>query len=291
MNLNDQSPLRKILVPTDFSITSVRAMNYAASLAQNLNSELVIFNVIDVPIVSSGDMVFVVDYSELEKGAVNELENERLKLLSQYGKLNVSISHATGVAAQEILDKSLKENFDMVVMGSNGISGLAETVFGSVTKNVIANCTCPVLTVPSSAPDTQPKKVVFATNFDEHELQSLFLLVEIVKPFDAEINILHVGEIKDMKHQDQLLTYFRGQVRTNINYEKIRYHLIGGDDTFEAINKFINENKVDWFAIAKRKRNFFDRLTTRSLTNQIHHNAHLPMLVFHTTNKSGTPLF
>jgi len=291
MKITDPSSLRKILVPTDFSITSKRALNYAASLAQSLYSEIVIFHVIDVPVVTSGDMVFPVDYSSLETDAAVQLQNEKADLLSKYGNLSVSVSHSTGVATQEILQKSLKESFDMVIMGSNGTSGLVEAVFGSVTKNVIANCSCPVLTVPLNAPDTKPEKVAFATNFDEHELQSLFLLAEMLKPFDAEIHLLHVGEIKDMKHQDQLLNYFRGQVRTNINYENIRFHLIGGSDVEDEIEKFVISNKMDWLAIAKRKRNFFDRLTTKSLTNQMHHHSYLPLLVFHTTNKSATPLF
>ena len=289
MNIQDPSLIRKILVPIDFSETSQRALNYAASLAHSLLSELVVFHVIDVPVVTSGDMVFAVDYSALEKDSIAQLEIQKVELLSKYGNLNISIACATGVAVHEILQKSLNNNFDLVVMGSNGSSGLMEVVFGSVTKSVIANCNCPVLALPLNAPDSHPQKIAFATNFDEHELQSLFLLAEIARPFDAEINLLHVGEIKDMKHQDQLLNYFRGQVRTNINYEKIRYHLIGAHEVEDAIEKFIVENEMDWLAIAKRKRNFFDLLTTKSLTNQIHHHSYVPLLVFHTTNKSGTP--
>ena len=122
MKITDPSSLRKILVPTDFSITSKRALNYAASLAQSLYSEIVIFHVIDVPVVTSGDMVFPVDYSSLEKEAEIQLQKDKADLLSKYGNLSVSVSHANGVATQEILQKSLKESFDMVIMGSNGTS-------------------------------------------------------------------------------------------------------------------------------------------------------------------------
>ena len=289
--MTNSAPLRRILVPVDFSITSERALNYAASLSTVLKSEVVIFHVIDVPIVSSGDMVFTVDFSELQKDSTAQLEKIQMEIASKYPGINTSFENVTGIAAQEILKKSQDGGFDLVIMGSNGTSGVNEVIFGSVAKHVIANCTCPVLTVPSNAPAHAPEKVAFATNFDEHELQSIFLLAEILKPFNTEINLIHVGETGDMKQQDQMLNYFRGQIRTNINYENIRYHLVGGDDIEDAIEKFTIANKMDWLAIAKRKRNFFDKLTTRSLTNKIHHHSYLPLLVFHTATKSATPLF
>jgi len=81
MKMTDPSALRKILVPTDFSTTSNRALNYAASLAKSLYSEIVIFHVIDVPVVASGDMVFPVDYSSLEKEAEIQLQKDKADLL------------------------------------------------------------------------------------------------------------------------------------------------------------------------------------------------------------------
>ncbi len=291
MKGKDSKALIKILVPIDFSETSIKAMNYAVSLAKTLNSEVVLYHSIDIPVVASGDMVVVADFTQLENDAKVELEKLKLSALSKNDKLRISFQYSTGVSSQEILKKSVEEDIDLIIMGSNGKSGLVETVMGSVTKNVMTNCTCPVLTVPINTLEKYPEKVVFATNFDEHELQALFLLAELLRPFNSEIHLVHIGEYGDMKHQDQLLAYFRGQVRTNINYEKIFYHLLGGKDIESAIEKFIIENKIDWLAIAKRKRNFFDRFTTQSLTNHLHQHSSVPMLVFHTVTKSGTPLF
>lgn len=291
MTIIDTKVLRKILVPTDFSSAASRALNYAASLSVSLNSEIVVFHVIDVPVVSTNDMAFPVNYSELEQNAVNLLEKTKTEIIAKYGNLKISTVFTIGIATQEILQKSLKEGFDLVVMGTQGKSGMLEVVFGSVTKNIIGNCPCPVLVVPDHAPNNQPSKIAFATNFDDHELQSLFLLAELLRPFDTEINLVHIGDVGDMKQQDELLTYFRGQVRTNINYEKIRYHIISGKDVEDSLEQFIVSNKMDWIAIAKRKRNFFDKLTSRSLTNKLQNHSFVPILVFHTSTRSTTPFF
>ena len=291
MNVSISIQLKKILIPTDFSETSEKAMNYAAYLASRLNSEIILFHNIDVPIVSSGDMVFTGDVSELQKIASAQLKKTSAELKAKYPQLNVSYTVSIGVASQEILLKCKTEGFDLVIMGSNGTSGVFEVIFGSVTKAVIANCSCPVLTVPLNSSETSPVKVAFATNFDDHELQSLFLLTELLRPFKSEINVIHVGKISDMKKQDDLLTYFRGQVQANINYENIRYHVLESDDVEIALEEFILENKMEWLAIAKRKRNLFDQLTSKSLTNKLHHHSYIPLLVFHATTPSGTPLF
>jgi nucleotide-binding universal stress UspA family protein len=291
MDVPVSTQLKKILVPTDFSETSIRAMNYAASLASNLHAEIILFHSVVAPVIAGGDMVFTADVSAIRNDAQEQLEKMKEELMSKYLKLNVSVSISVGVPAQDIVQKCNNDAIDMVIMGSNGTSGFVEVVFGSVTRSVIGNCPCPVLTVPVNAPDTYPSKVAFATNFDDHELQSLFLLTEMLKPFKTEINLIHVGPTADMKSQDELLAYFRGQVRANINYENIRYHLLNGNDVEDTIEKFIVGSKIDWLAIAKRKRNFFDLITSKSLTNKLHHHSYIPLLVFHTAIQSGTPLF
>ncbi len=291
MDVRITSQLKKFLVPIDFSETSLKAVQYAALLGSKSNSEITLFHTVDVPIVSSGDMVFTADVAGLQKDAELQLESEKAALLITFPDLKISTVVVIGVAAQEILLKCKKEAFDMVIMGSNGTSGVFEIVFGSVTKAVISQSPCPVLTIPNNFQGTIPQKVAFATNFNDHELQSIFLLTEMLKLFNSEINLIHVGNGADMKSQDDVLAYFRGQVRANINYENIRYHLLNGTNVEDEIEKFVVGNKIDWLAIAKRKRNFFDKLTTTSLTNQFHHHSYVPLLVFHTTNQSGTPLF
>ncbi len=283
--------LKKILVPTDFSETSFRAINYAASLASNLHAEIILFHAVIAPVITGGDMVFTADVSSIQKDAQVQLEKTKAELMSKYLKLNVSVGTSVGVPAVEVIQKCKNDAIDLVIMGSNGTSGILEVVFGSVTRSVIGNCPCPVLTVPINAQNVYPSKIAFATNFDDHELQSLFLLSEMLKPFKTEINLIHVGPTSDMKTQDDMLAYFRGQVRANINYENIRYHLLNGNDVEDTIEKFIVGNKMDWLAIAKRKRNFFDVITSKSLTNKLHHHSYVPLLVFHTAIQSGTPLF
>ena len=283
--------IRKILIPIDFSKTSEHAVDMATSIALDLNADLILFHAIDVPIVSSGDMVFVVDFVELEIEAKTKMERIKADILSNHPSLIVKTKLAKGSAAQEIVLAGSDLNIDLVVMGSNGHSAVHDFAIGSVTKILLANCKCPVLAVPLSSPTDHPAKVVFATNFDDHELQAIFLLSEIVRPFKSEILLVHVGESHDIKEQDVLLNYFRGQIHSNINYENISYHFLSTRDIEISLENFLKENKADWFSIAKRKRNLFDQLTSTSLTQKLHRHIEIPMLVFQTINNSGTPLF
>lgn len=284
-------PIHKILVPTDFSAPSFKALNYACSLGLTYGSEIVIFHVNEAPVMLTNELAVSADYSGMEKEFMARFEQLRNDLLVKYPGIRCNYRYCVGVAAAEIISMSSKEGFDLIVMGTNGATGLTEVLIGSITQKVAANSECPVLAVPSDAPANKPFRIAFATNFDDHELQSIFLLTEIVRPFDTEITIVHIGDPANLKKENENFDYFRGQVMTNISYDKIDFKIVSGRDREAELENFIVINKMDWLAIAKRKRNFFDRLTSTSLSNKMTFHANIPILIFHTTNKSGTPLF
>lgn len=64
---------------------------------------------------------------------------------------NVRVHIATGDAVSGILEHATREASDLIVMGTNGRSGMARAVLGSVTERVVRQSTTPVLTVPPSA--------------------------------------------------------------------------------------------------------------------------------------------
>lgn len=44
-------------------------------------------------------------------------------------------------------------------------------------------------------------------------------------------------------------------------------------------------------AVATRRRGFFEKLTSKSLTRKLAFHSHLPLLAFHARNVPSTPLF
>jgi universal stress protein A len=143
--------ISKILVATDFSDDSNYALTYAIELAQRFSAELVVLHV-DQPLAP----VMVSELSPgLDMGAMNRIaEEQRLLALRELDKITDRLRERglkarallrVGAPFLEIVTQS--EEFDMIVIGSHGRTGLAHVLMGSVAERVVRKSHCPVLTV------------------------------------------------------------------------------------------------------------------------------------------------
>ena len=117
--------LSKILVAVDGSEISKRAFEYASFLAEKCNTSLLIVNIPDIfERVGSSSKKLEEIAKKIEKG---EIDNKAMlrKFESQakeHGVKDVSTIKQRGNVAEEILKIADKENVDMIVLGSRGLS-------------------------------------------------------------------------------------------------------------------------------------------------------------------------
>ena len=143
--------ISKILVGVDGSDPSIYALNYAAELAKNNESELILVSVIpEIPILAGSRGL-----SERMPELQNELEIERKRFIEEHGKrlrknypgIEITSIIKTGSSSKTIVDLSREENVDLIVMGNRGTGGIVNWMLGSVSRDVVESCTVPVLVV------------------------------------------------------------------------------------------------------------------------------------------------
>jgi universal stress protein A len=144
--------IRSILVPVDFSENSRRALDYASSLASRYGAAIDVIHVYSVPEFLPPDTLGVTGYptSELVALVQGNAETELTKLTEEAARNGISIRRTRaepGIPAQVILDAIKQDGYDLVVMGTQGRSGLAHVLLGSVAERVVRHADCPVLTV------------------------------------------------------------------------------------------------------------------------------------------------
>jgi universal stress protein A len=152
----------RILAPADFSSGSTVSVEYAAALAHTLHSTVTLFHVYQVPdlmraIVPGAD--HAVDAERERALAQDWLENLRVETRKHLNiEMRVVVVH--GSSADEIISFSRTGEFDMVVMGTHGRTGLRHVLMGSVAEEVVRRAHCPVLTIhlpfPHSASRADP---------------------------------------------------------------------------------------------------------------------------------------
>jgi nucleotide-binding universal stress UspA family protein len=140
--------LRKILVPTDFTETSDKALDFAIELAQKFNASITVMHAYEIPIIGfpDGSLVATADIASRIQEAGRTGLDAAVKARNGRGVTLESLLRE-GNAAEEICTVAAELPADMIVIGTHGRKGIARALLGSVAENVIRTVKTPVLTI------------------------------------------------------------------------------------------------------------------------------------------------
>jgi nucleotide-binding universal stress UspA family protein len=143
---------RRILHPSDFSPASRPAFSKALELAKASRAQLLVVHVLPVLPVIPDAYIAATIYAELLRGqrASGQKQLDRLvRKAKAVGVRAAGILLDVGVPAERITRLAKSRHADMIVMGTQGRTGLTRALLGSVANRVIRTAPCPVLTVHS----------------------------------------------------------------------------------------------------------------------------------------------
>jgi nucleotide-binding universal stress UspA family protein len=140
--------IRSILVPIDFSPHSARALDDALDLAKKFGAKLHVLHAYHLPaLVGMPDEIVIPPdfWMGVRDAAARKLE----KTLQKVRSAGVACeSHLLeGPPSQAIVQLAEKIGVDLIVMGTQGLTGLKHVLLGSVTERVLRTAPCPVLGV------------------------------------------------------------------------------------------------------------------------------------------------
>ncbi|MEZ5965736.1 MAG: universal stress protein [Planctomycetota bacterium] len=142
--------LRRILVPTDFSLPAQKALRYAIEFAKRFEAEILLVHVVEPPAYAA---------AFARGGPVQETEEQRRAYewfdsqLENQGKEEIPDAIPQrrillkGAASAEIALCAAREDADLIVMATSGRSGLKDVILGSTAERVLRKSPCPVMTV------------------------------------------------------------------------------------------------------------------------------------------------
>lgn len=141
----------RILVPTDFSEHSDRALEQALDIAKQYHAKVFLLHVIHDEMHHS--VAFDFGLSEEVWRQINDrhLAETKEKLRKQLDKfpqakeVEVVANVRQGVSYDEILKEGKEKEIDLIVIASLGRTGIAKYLIGGVARNVLRGSKCPVL--------------------------------------------------------------------------------------------------------------------------------------------------
>ncbi len=140
--------VRRILVPLDFSSHTEPILEWAAHLAEEHDSSLILLHAYHLPL----------EFQQLEGAYLPpdfwaNVKDEAQKSLQRHAEtlrqkgLKVETLVREGYAATVIEEEAARQHVDLIVIGTRGLSGLKHLLLGSVAERVVQKSPCPVLTV------------------------------------------------------------------------------------------------------------------------------------------------
>ncbi len=290
---------RHILVPIDFSDYSMRACKMAFNIAYALgNCELVLLHAYIVPksfVTIAGHRAVIATDKENMRHFMTTLEGDMKNLAqkirqqivgTKLANVKFSITTMDGVPEESIIGYCEKHTPLLVVMGTRGKDKKEEDLIGSVTAEVIEHATVPVLAIPENS-DLQmfndtPKKILFATNFDDRMIISFRRMMELLKDLNISLLIAHFED----KHNDWneiKLAGLRDFCRQNYPSVQTDYIIVPGkQNTLDSFDKLVSEHHIDVIALNTHKRRLFASLFNPSIARKMVFHARTPILVFHS---------
>lgn len=145
--------VRTILVPIDFSANAQSVLDWAAHLAEEHGSKLVLLHVYHLPVdfqQLEGAYLPPDFWTQVKADATENLERAAVPLRER--GLTVETVVREGYPATAIEEEAKARDADLVVIGTRGHSGVKHLLLGSVAERVVQKAPCPVLAVKTHAP-------------------------------------------------------------------------------------------------------------------------------------------
>jgi nucleotide-binding universal stress UspA family protein len=141
---------RRILCAVDFSESSLDALAYAITMAEEADARLTLLHVVELPPVLVEEPAL--DLPRVREAAAVDARRRLHELIPEQARTycTVETTVVEGRAYREILRHATERRSDLIVMGVHGRGATDLLVFGSTTHHVIRASTCPVLIVRRS---------------------------------------------------------------------------------------------------------------------------------------------
>lgn len=278
--------INSILVPTDFSEVSSRALSYAIWFADRMGATIDLLHVVypgtdvmDFPSLAAQVTMTQVENAQAVMQAFTAEALTRVQSMSDLKEVPL-IRPKVEVGAPVALIAGVAKDLgsDLIVIGVRGEHNALEVAFGSITTGVLRKAEAPVLVVPPEVAGLKIHNVGYAVSLDESDPYHIWEAAQMLAPFNAFLRIVHVRSSQDTQKSIDLekLESFLGNKSLAL---QVSYHESTNPDTEEGLEDFVSLHKIDLLVMYSPKRAFLERLGHRSLTRRLALYADVPLLV------------
>lgn len=270
--------MKRILVPTDFSIYAENALKVAAQLAKKHGAEILVLHMLELPnqmsdAISNGKSIpEVMFFIQKAKETLAELfdrpylDNVEVTEFIQFEKAFEGISKFTE-----------KNNVDLIVMGSHGASGGEEIFIGSNTEKIVRHSNIPVLVIKKETNNFHPNEIVFASDFTENTKAPFQKIKELANKWESKINLVTICTPNSFKTTGET-TINMETFAKEFNLNNYSINIYNESNIEKGILNFAQSINADMISISTHGRTGLSHFFNGSITEDIVNHTQFPIL-------------
>jgi nucleotide-binding universal stress UspA family protein len=271
--------MKSILVPTDFSDCAEEAVKMALAIAKRARLHIYFLHLfreqsVVSPIPHAGHYNPIADADE--KRADRNL-NE-LVMRAERSGLKATPVLIRSMEMEEITNYAARCSTDLIVMGSQGTTGIKEFFIGSNAQYVVRHAAVPVIVVKKLPENPEIKNIVFASTFREDITKPFSQIVDFAKLWNASIDLLfvaldryqskeHRGDAAMLQIEDKFpeISFTRNRIDTN--------------DEEWGIEHFVHMYSTDMIAISKNEYSGVFKILSQNIAELLVKHEETPVMV------------
>lgn len=260
--------MRDIIIPVDFSETSLNAARYAAAmLSGKENTRVILYTM----------------FKAEDEAAISEQYLQSLKAeLEQKGVLSIETVKELGADLIDNLGRlAYQKTAELIIMGITEKEEWRQLFTSSNTVKMAEENVCPVMIIPQTAKYNGITNVSLASDFKEVDASTPVLAIKtVLEIFNANLHIVNIDNEHYVALTDEYLAE-RAKMQKMFAEFNPEFYFIGINDFYEAIEQFSKDKNIDLLVIIPKNHSFMNSLFTSSHTKKLAFNTSVPLLAVH----------
>jgi nucleotide-binding universal stress UspA family protein len=275
-------PIKKILIPIDFTEMSESAAVQGAEIAKLLEAEIYLLHIIP----SNGHYSSLNLEKPTPAQVINDVEsmiNEKMEKFKSRIKektgVTAHVTIYTGNVVNRIIEFSHREKIDQIIMGTHGASGYKEMFIGSNAQRVVTLSEIPVLTILDSTHESVFKNILIPIDEAIHSREKVNVALEIAKLYNAKVHILGLVDSNEKMASDKMRIKLES-VEKFAAHEHLSFvtTIEHGDNISKTAMNYASKNKCDLIVINTGHESRITGIFLGPFAQQIVNHSTIPVL-------------
>lgn len=260
--------MHRVIIPVDFSETSLTAARFAAQM-----------------LAGREDILAVIYHNYESHDDYDICHNFQETLKKEYvtaGVLSVECANDMGGDLIENISRLAKSiGATLVVMGITGKSAIRQIMFGSNTLKLLDRNQYPVLIIPQDAVYKGVHNVGFASDLKNVETTTpTALITAVLEMFNPKLRFVHVSrdpyETVPVKLEEE-----KNKLKEMFSRFETEFFFIAMHDFYRALDKFVKDHSIDMMITVPKHQSNSSSLFKSTHTKRLVYHSHIPILAAH----------